>query len=101
MRLGDAGIHDLLLHERDRAFTVSEVAELVTDSGLRLVTFIDAQRVEAAGAFGNLELMDLVGHVQNPFSLPAGTRPSSLSASRTMCSSATASASKASARRRS
>ncbi len=44
--LGDAGIFDLLLHERDRAYTVPEIAELVSRAGLRPVTFIDPLRYD-------------------------------------------------------
>jgi len=38
---GDAGLYDLLLHARDRAYLVPEVAELAAAAGLRLVTFIE------------------------------------------------------------
>lgn len=44
--LGDAGIYDLLLHSRDRAFSVADIAELAAAGAMRLVTFIDPLRYE-------------------------------------------------------
>jgi SAM-dependent methyltransferase len=44
--LGDAGLYDLLLHARDRAYTVPEAVELAASAGLRVVTFIDPVRYE-------------------------------------------------------
>lgn len=44
--LGDAGIYDLLLHSRDRAYSVMELAELVAKANLRLVTLLDPLRYE-------------------------------------------------------
>jgi len=41
---GEAGIYDLLLHSRDRAFTVPEIMALLQTVGLRLVTFIEPWR---------------------------------------------------------
>lgn len=38
---GDAGLYDLLLHGRDRAYTVPEVAAVVEDAGLRITAFIE------------------------------------------------------------
>ncbi|MEE9194398.1 MAG: class I SAM-dependent methyltransferase [Alphaproteobacteria bacterium] len=43
---GDAGIYDLLLHSRERAFTVPEAEALVRKAGLRLVAFIEPVRYE-------------------------------------------------------
>jgi SAM-dependent methyltransferase len=45
---GDAGLFDLLLHARDRAFSVEEVAALIDAADLRLVTFIEPARYEPA-----------------------------------------------------
>jgi SAM-dependent methyltransferase len=42
----DAGLYDLLLHRRDRAFSVPEVAELLAGAGLRLASFIEPARYE-------------------------------------------------------
>jgi SAM-dependent methyltransferase len=43
---GDAGLFDLLLHARDRAFSVEEVGALVDGAALRLVTFIEPARYD-------------------------------------------------------
>lgn len=37
----DAGLFDLLLHSQDRAYTVPQLVEEVTDAGLRVVSFVD------------------------------------------------------------
>ncbi|HUA52082.1 MAG TPA: class I SAM-dependent methyltransferase [Candidatus Sulfotelmatobacter sp.] len=44
---GDAGLFDLLLHARDRAFSVEEIGALVDGAALRLVTFIEPARYDA------------------------------------------------------
>lgn len=46
--LGDAGIYDLLLHGRDRAYGVMEVADLLARAGLRPVAFVDPARYDPA-----------------------------------------------------
>lgn len=38
---GDAGLYDLLLHSRDRAYTVPEAAALAEGAGLRITAFIE------------------------------------------------------------
>lgn len=38
---GDAGFYDLLLHARDRAYTVPEFGALATSAGLEIVSFIE------------------------------------------------------------
>ncbi len=43
-RGGDAGLYDLLLHERDRAFTVPQFAELLDDNGLQVNCWLDPMR---------------------------------------------------------
>ncbi len=45
---GDAELVDLLLHARDRAYAVEEVAALVAGAGLRLVSFIEQARYDPA-----------------------------------------------------
>ncbi len=45
---GDAELVDLLLHARDRAYSVTEAAELVAGAGLRLVDFIEPARYQPA-----------------------------------------------------
>ena len=44
----DAELVDLLLHARDRAYSVAETADLVTAAGLRLVALIEPARYEPA-----------------------------------------------------
>lgn len=44
LQAGDAGLHDLLLHARDRAFTVPDIAALVAEAGLEIVAFIEPWR---------------------------------------------------------
>ena len=41
---GEAGLYDLLLHERDRAFTVPELSALVASAGLSVVSLIEPAR---------------------------------------------------------
>jgi len=43
---GDAGLYDLLLHARDRAYTVPEVYALLADAGLRATAFIEPVRYD-------------------------------------------------------
>jgi len=43
---GDAGFYDLLLHSRDRAFSVPEVAELAAGAGLAVTGFIEPLRYD-------------------------------------------------------
>ncbi|MDA0674814.1 MAG: methyltransferase [Proteobacteria bacterium] len=38
---GDAGLFDLLLHARDRAYTVAQVADLLDPAGLAITAFIE------------------------------------------------------------
>jgi hypothetical protein len=53
---GDAGLYDLLLHSRDRAYTVPEVAALADAAALRIVTFIEPVRYDPAAWIGDAEL---------------------------------------------
>ena len=43
---GDPGIFDLFLHARDKPFRVNDVAEMVMNSNLRLVSFIEPYRYD-------------------------------------------------------
>lgn len=43
---GDPGVYDLFLHSRDRAYTVPDVADFVTQAGLRLTSFIEPYRYD-------------------------------------------------------
>ena len=61
---GDAGLHDLLLHAQDRAYSVAELAELVRDAGLAITAFIEPWRYDPAsylsdrGMLHRLERLD-------------------------------------------
>jgi SAM-dependent methyltransferase len=46
LRGGDAGLYDLLLNPRDRAFTVPELAALVAGAGLRIATLVEPLRYD-------------------------------------------------------
>jgi SAM-dependent methyltransferase len=45
---GDAGLHDLLLHAQDRAYSVAELAALVDGAGLAIAAFIEPWRYDPA-----------------------------------------------------
>lgn len=45
---GDAGLHDLLLHARDRAYRVGELAGMIDAAGLEIVSFIEPARYDPA-----------------------------------------------------
>ena len=45
---GDTGLHDLLLHARDRAYEVGQIAALVDGVGLRLAAFVPPARYDPA-----------------------------------------------------
>src|SRR5262249_12565884 len=48
LNVGDAGLYDLLLHSQDRAYMVSELAELVASAGLAITGLIEPWRYEPA-----------------------------------------------------
>lgn len=58
--LGDAGIYDLLLHRRDRSYSVPELMQLLQDGGMRPVNFVDSVRYEPSVYFSDPELTDRV-----------------------------------------
>jgi hypothetical protein len=43
---GDAGLYDLLLHQRDRAYTVPEIAALAAGAGLCITAFVEPARYD-------------------------------------------------------
>lgn len=45
-RSSDAGLHDLLLHARDRPYTVTELASALERAGLALVSFLEPARYD-------------------------------------------------------
>lgn len=55
---GDAGIYDLLLHRRDRAYSVSDLAALLRDGGMRPVNFVDPARYEPSVYLKDAALVD-------------------------------------------
>ncbi len=54
---GDAGFYDLLLHARDRAYTVEAFGRLVASAGLEIVSFIEAALYEPATYLKDRELL--------------------------------------------
>ncbi|MBM3486947.1 MAG: methyltransferase [Alphaproteobacteria bacterium] len=57
LSLGDAGLFDLLLHSRDRAFSIAELARLVADAGLRIAGLCNAIRYEPAAYLDDRTLL--------------------------------------------
>lgn len=55
---GDAGLYDLLLHRRDRAYSVPELAELLSQGGMRPVAFADPARYEPSVYFTTDDLSE-------------------------------------------
>jgi SAM-dependent methyltransferase len=45
---GDAGLYDLLLHARDRAYTVADLGELAASAGLAIACLIEPARYDPA-----------------------------------------------------
>ena len=54
---GDSGIYDLLLHRRDRAYSVPELAGLIQQGGMRPVNFVDPARYEPGVYLSSAELV--------------------------------------------
>jgi SAM-dependent methyltransferase len=54
---GESGLHDLLLHARDRAYEVGEIASLVEAAGLRIVSFVPPARYEPASYISDPALL--------------------------------------------
>ena len=48
LKVGAAGLYDLLLHSQDRAYSVAELAELVAAAGLAITGLIEPWRYEPA-----------------------------------------------------
>src|SRR6266542_3084799 len=58
---GDAGLVDLLLHVRDRSYTVPQIFELLDGAGLQLARFMDPLSYEPAtyvGQAGEFDALD-------------------------------------------
>jgi SAM-dependent methyltransferase len=58
LRHGDAGLFDLFLHARDRAFRVPELARLCAAGGLRIVQFIEPAFYDPASYLNDPDLLD-------------------------------------------
>jgi SAM-dependent methyltransferase len=60
---GDAGLYDLLLHSRDRAYDVAALAELVAGAGLEIAAFIEPWRYEPASYLSDADLLKRVARL--------------------------------------
>ncbi len=63
LEAGDAGLYDLLLHDRDRAYTVSDLAALVAGADLRIVSFIEPVRYDPTALIGDPALVEKLGRL--------------------------------------
>jgi len=54
----DAGLYDLLLHSRDRAYTVPEVAALAAAAGLRITAFVEPALYDPAAYLTDPRILD-------------------------------------------
>lgn len=57
LQQGDAGLYDLLLHARDRAFRVPEIADLAAAAGLRITAFIPPALYDPASYLRDAKLI--------------------------------------------
>lgn len=57
LEAGDAGLYDLLLHSRDRAYDVAGLAELVAGAGLEIAAFIEPWRYDPASYLSDADLL--------------------------------------------
>lgn len=55
--LSDAGLYDLLLHSRDRSFTVPELAMLAENAGLAITSLIEPARYDPRSWFSDPKLI--------------------------------------------
>ena len=55
---GDAGLYDLLLHARDRAYSVAELADLAASAGLAIVGLIEPARYDPASYLTDPALLE-------------------------------------------
>ena len=60
MKAGDAGLYDLLLHSRDRAYTVPDLAQLVASADLRFVSFIEPIQYDPTAFIGDPVLVEKI-----------------------------------------
>lgn len=59
----DAGLYDLLLHSRDRAYRVPEVLALAEGAGLRVTAFVDPAPYDPASYLTDTALLDRVARL--------------------------------------
>ncbi len=55
---GDAGLFDLFLHARDRAYRVPEIAALAATAGLRITAFVEPARYDPDSYLGDAGLIE-------------------------------------------
>ncbi len=63
---GDAGIYDLLLHRRDRAYSVVEVFSLAAEAKLEITGFIEPARYDPLNYLGDAALRQKTGSLPWP-----------------------------------
>lgn len=63
---GDAGLYDLLLHSRDRAYRVAEVAALAAGADLRITAFVDPALYDPAAYVTDPVLLERIGRLDGP-----------------------------------
>ena len=59
----DAGLYDLLLHSRDRAYTVPEVAALAAGAGLRVAAFVEPALYDPASYLTDPQILASLGRL--------------------------------------
>ncbi len=57
LQAGDPGLYDLILHRRDRAYSVSEVGALCDAAGMKPVAFIEPIRYDPLALIGDPDLV--------------------------------------------
>jgi len=62
--LGDAGIADLLLPARDRAYSIADFVRLISAGGLRIASLVTALRYDPALYLRDAELLDRLARLQ-------------------------------------
>jgi SAM-dependent methyltransferase len=60
LKVGDAGLYDLLLHAQDRAYTVPELGDLVASAGLAITGLIEPWRYDPASYLSDGALLKRV-----------------------------------------
>ena len=64
LKVGDAGLYDLLLHSQDRSYGVTELAELVTSAGLAITGLIEPWRYEPASYLSDGALLKRIAPLE-------------------------------------